>query len=293
VTSEDRAARPQAVVPEGLDATLVLVRHGETEYIVEGRFQGHAETPLTALGREQVRLAGERLANPAAWPGLPVPATPPAAIVHSPLVRTTQSAEAIAWPFHEAGGAPNAGGGPSPGGGPNLRPADGLKEIGQGQWEGLLHDEINRRFGAELSGWRPDPISTWAPGGESLLEVDARVRALIGPLLEGLGAGRPASAVDRPQVSGYRGWGVAADAPWLILVGHDGVFKVLLLALLDLPLERFWAVSFPLAGITVIELRGGRAILRAHGLVEHLAPLAAGEATAEAESTERERSGAL
>jgi broad specificity phosphatase PhoE len=281
VTSPQPDDGRPGLVPGGLDATLVLVRHGETEYIVEGRFQGQAETPLTALGREQVRLAGERLASPAAWPGLPVPATPPVAIVHSPLVRTTQSAEAIARAFRDEGGAAR------------MRPADGLKEIGQGQWEGLLHDEINRRFGPELSGWRTDPVSTWAPGGESLMQVDDRARALLGSLLEELRVGRPGSSMDRPQVSGYRGWGVASDAQWVILVGHEGVFKVVLLALLDIPLERFWAVSFPLAGITVIELRGGRAILRAHGLVEHLAPLAGGEATAEAESTERERTGAL
>jgi len=36
------------LIPEGLDATLVLLRHGESEWIVEHRFQGQAETPLSA-----------------------------------------------------------------------------------------------------------------------------------------------------------------------------------------------------------------------------------------------------
>ena len=52
------------LIPDGLDATVVLLRHGETEWIREGRFQGAAETPLSALGRRQAALAGERLARP-------------------------------------------------------------------------------------------------------------------------------------------------------------------------------------------------------------------------------------
>jgi hypothetical protein len=40
-------------IPNALDASLVLVRHGESEMIVERRFQGRAETPLSATGRAQ------------------------------------------------------------------------------------------------------------------------------------------------------------------------------------------------------------------------------------------------
>ena len=38
------------LIPDGLDATLVLVRHGESTFITEGRFQGQAETPLSPTG---------------------------------------------------------------------------------------------------------------------------------------------------------------------------------------------------------------------------------------------------
>ena len=51
------------------------------------------------------------------------------------------------------------------------------------------------------------------------------------------------------------------------------------LTLLDLPLERFWTFPFALCGITVVEFRDGRGILRAHNLVEHLAPLCADRRT--------------
>ena len=62
-------------IPAGLDATLVLVRHGESRFIVEGRFQGQAETPLSATGRAQAAAVAARLADPH---GLPPCRSPPA-----------------------------------------------------------------------------------------------------------------------------------------------------------------------------------------------------------------------
>ncbi len=82
--------------------------------------------------------------------------------------------------------------------------------------------------------------------------------------------------------------------PWSIVVGHDGVFKVALLTLFGLPLERFWMWSMDLCAISVVEFRAGRAVLRAHNLTAHLAPLDDGAASAAraAAAAERERSGA-
>ncbi|HEY5434833.1 MAG TPA: histidine phosphatase family protein, partial [Candidatus Limnocylindrales bacterium] len=57
-TAGDQVDRSRSPIPEGLDATLVLVRHGESEWIREGRFQGQAETPLSQLGLRQATLAG-------------------------------------------------------------------------------------------------------------------------------------------------------------------------------------------------------------------------------------------
>ena len=88
------------------------------------------------------------------------------------------------------------------------------------------------------------------------------------------------------------GYGRApADTPWSVLVAHDGVFKVTLLTLFDLPLERFWMWSFDLCGITVVEVRAGRPVLRAHNLTAHLGPTL--DAAAQAERSAREATGAL
>jgi len=221
-----------------------------------------------------------RLATPHTSPALPVPLGPPLEIVHSPLARTTETARLVA----DAAAASEAFARPIP-----LRPDPRFKEIGQGEWEGLPGTEISERWGDVLAAWRRTPVEAHAPGGESLPEVRDRVRTGLADLLARLAHGAPRSAPEQSQVLGY------ADAtvrqPWSILVAHDGLFKVALLTLFELPLERFWTFPFALCGISVVEVRGGRPTLRAHNLTEHLAPLL--EERAQAVSEERERAGAL
>ncbi len=299
------------LIPEGLDATLVLLRHGESEWIAEGRFQGQAETPLSATGRRQAELAAGRLARPHASPALPVPAGLPLEIVHSPLARTRATARAVAEaieaeriasapgetgtvaapaPGRRAVGAPAVGAPASDASVVGVRADAGIMEIGQGEWEGVAHDEIMRRWAPELAAWRRRPVEAWAPGGESLAVVQARVRPALAGVLERLGRDRPRGSLDRPQVGGYRGV-APVEQPWSILVGHDGVFKVVLLTMFGIPLDRFWTFSFDLCAISVVELRGGRAVLRALNLAEHLAPMIDEQAREAAER--RARSGAL
>ena len=283
MTADEGPTAPASpLIPEGLDATLVLLRHGESMWIAENRFQGQAETPLSALGRRQAALAAARLARPHDTPALPVPGGRPLEIVHSPLARTAETASIVAEAIEAAGADDLA---------VAVRAEPGLIELGQGEWEGVTHDEITRRWPAELAAWRRTPWSNVAPGGETLKDVQGRVRPALGAVLQRLGRDYPRGTVDRPQVGGYTGVDPGAGHPWSILVGHDGLFKVLLLTLFDLPLTRFWMFTMALTGITVIEFRGGRPVLRAHNLAEHLAPLEDELALAAAE--QRARSGAL
>jgi len=258
-------SRVSGVVPDGLDASLLLLRHGETEFLVERRFQGRSETPLSPLGRRQAELAGDRIAHPGRPPALPVPEGPPRFVAHSPLLRTTDMATAVSTALDAAGAT-----------GVPLIAEPGLVEIHQGAWEGLYQEEVARRYGPELAAWRRRPREAHAPGGEPLDAVDARVRAGVAPLLDTLAFGREPGTLDRPHVIGYgsAARGTAHGTPWGVLVGHDGCFKVLLLALLELPLDAFWRLPFALAGISVVEIRGGRASLRLHNAVDHLSDLA-------------------
>ena len=137
-------------------------------------------------------------------PALPVPAGRPLEIVHSPLGRTAETAQAVADAI--AAAAAIDGTGPS---GVVVRPDPGLLEIGQGEWEGVTHDEISRRWPEVLAGWRRRPWETWAPGGESPGQVQERVRPALAAILERLGRDFPRGTLDRPQVGGYAGVGPA------------------------------------------------------------------------------------
>jgi broad specificity phosphatase PhoE len=272
-----------AIIPPGLNAVLALVRHGESEWVAEGRFQGQGDSPLSDLGRRQALLTARRIARRARRPALPLPSGPPRSVVHSPLARAAETAELIARAV-SGGRGDDAVEAPIP-----TRPEPGFLEIGQGDWEGLPGTEVVERWGELLEEWRRDPLVAWAPGGESIAEVDVRVRAALRALLDDLAAGAPPPTPGRSQVLGYAD--LPADEPWSIVVGHDGVFKVALLALLDLPLARFWVLPFALCGITVVEIRNGRPRLRLHNATDHLSSL---ETEAERAAADARRpSGAL
>jgi broad specificity phosphatase PhoE len=273
-----RASGAASLIPEGLDSVLVLLRHGQTQFIVEKRFQGQMEAPLTLLGERQAQLAGLRLARPRADPPLPIPDTAPFAIVHSPLGRAFRTAEFVAEAMTTAGRAT-----------PPLRPDSGFLEIGQGEWEGLKDTEIHARFGESLAAWRHWPTRFYAPGGESLAQVRARVEASLAVLLADLAEGTQRGTMDRHQVLGYAD--TAHQSPrWALIVGHGGVFRVVVCVLLGLAPEHFWNFDFGLASITVVEIRAGRAVLRSVNLDEHLG---SEDKALLAESTELNRSGAL
>ncbi len=182
---------------------------------------------------------------------------------------------------------------------PELRPEPDLVELDQGDWEGRHRDEIVARYPAELEAWRARPTEAQAPGGERVRDAGIRARRALDRAIAALGAARPGDGGEQTGTGGYPA-GHGPDTPWTLLVGHDGIFKVTLLTLLGLPLDRFWTFPWGLTGITVVELVEGRAILRAHNLADHLgtlqapdAPAAQAEVRSETEAEARERTGSL
>jgi len=204
-----------------------------------------------------------------------LPPGPPLGIWHSPLRRATQTADAIALAQHDA--VP-------------MHPTPEFTEIAQGEWEGQLLPDVKARWGRELEAWRRHPMQSYAPGGESLIEAAARIRAGLGNIVRAIG-GEALPMLERDPVPGYQSAASAAQTPWAVLVAHDGVFRLALLSLLDVPYERFWSVPFNLCAVTVVDVNDDVATLRAHNLSEHLAPLA--EEARAAQEARGERGGAL
>ena len=278
MTVEEPASGAVPLIPVGLDAVLVLLRHGETEFIVQKRFQGQMEAPLTHLGERQATVAGRRLASPTTSPVVPIPDAAPYSIFHSPLGRARRSAELAARELAAAGRDA-----------PPLRSEPGFSEIAQGGWEGLTDNEITERFGDSLAGWRRWPTRVHAPGGEDLNQVQARVEAGLTTVLTELAEGATPGTHDRHQVLGYEGK-TRDERRWSLIVGHGGVFRVVVCVLLGLPMDHFWNFDFGLGAISVVEIRAGRAVMRALNLDSHLGRESA---LAEEESRERNARGAL
>ena len=215
------------------------MRHGETIWVAEDRFQGWKDPPLSDVGVRQADLVAARLADRPGPPVLPLPAAPPVAIWYSRLTRAAETARRIAQRQP----------------GVQLLPSEALVEIGQGEWEGRLNAEVAREDGERLAAWRRDPTTAHAPGGEPLDVAIARVQGGLATILETLEASD-------------------SDPRWGILVGHGGTLRLALLMLLELPYERYWSFDFPPCAITILQLAGGRATLVAHNLADHLAPVA-------------------
>ncbi len=251
-----RSTGVAAILPAELDATIVLVRHAESTWVAEDRVQGRANPPLSARGHRQAALLAARLASPLAPPPLPVPSGRVLGCWYSTLDRAASTAAAI-----------GAAGGP----GLELHPDERLREIGQGEWEGLTGDDVRARFRDVRDGWLRDPVHVHAPGGESLPEAARRAASFAGELAALLAEAKPAggSAPPAGPVTG------APASPWAIVVSHEGLLRVLLLSLLGLSLDAFWRFPLGLCGISIVEVREGRPSLRAHNLLDHLGPIGA------------------
>ncbi|HEY2381905.1 MAG TPA: histidine phosphatase family protein [Terriglobia bacterium] len=132
--------------------TLILVRHGLTDWNVERRYQGRFDIPLNAAGRAQAETLKEQLKS-----------IPFDHLYSSPLRRALETASIIA-------------------GGQTIECDDRLAEIDHGVWQGKTHDEIAALWPRDWQTWNTDPGNFTPPGGESVSDLRSRVNAFIGDM---------------------------------------------------------------------------------------------------------------
>lgn len=183
------------------DVRLWLSRHGQTAWNAERRYQGHGDSGLTVQGAWEASALGQRLA-----------ATPIDIVYTSDLERARRTAE-----LAMAGRTV-----------PIVRDSV-WREVQYGAWEGLTRIEVKARY-PDL--WRRRAIDKAAvapPGGESLLQLQDRIRSALMALWRA-----------HPQQS-------------VLVVTHSGPLYVLACWLRNEPLNRVARVPTTNGGLSLVQ----------------------------------------
>ena len=134
---------------------VVLLRHGQTDYNVAGRMQGHIDSTLTETGVAQAAHVAPEIAR-----------LTPDRLISSGLSRAADTADAVA----AACGQP-------------VKLDARLRETHLGEWQGQTVEQIEESYPGAIAVWRSDPA--WAPpGGESRIDVVRRALPVVEELDE-------------------------------------------------------------------------------------------------------------
>ncbi|MEM6399751.1 MAG: histidine phosphatase family protein [Cyanobacteria bacterium P01_D01_bin.116] len=133
--------------PNHRGVRLLLVRHGETEWNQQSKYQGQVDISLNENGKLQSEKVADFLKDISIDK-----------VYSSSMLRAKETAEIILQQHQ----------------GVNLELNDGFKEIIHGVWEGKLETEIEQEFPGELQRWHENPEQFQMPSGESLQQVWSR-----------------------------------------------------------------------------------------------------------------------
>lgn len=181
---------------------LLLVRHGETDWNREQRFQGQIDVPLNSNGFAQAERAADFLKD-----------TPLDFAVTSPMQRPKQTAETILKHHPQV----------------TLTDEPDLKEIAHGLWEGKLEREIAESFGDLLADWKVKPETVQMPEGENLQQVWERSVAAWNRMVETAPEGSTGLVVAHDAVNKVILCAILGLAPkdiWAIKQGNGAVTVV-------------------------------------------------------------------
>lgn len=197
---------------------LYITRHGQTEWNLKGRIQGQKDSKLTTLGEKQAEWLGERLKN-----------VEIDIIISSSSGRAIRTAEIIR-------GKRNI----------EIVPNDNLREIYFGQWEGLLHAEIEKRWPEEYRNFWNFPHLYKPVGGETFLQVLDRVSNEVEKI-----------------ISKYEGKNI-------LIVTHAVVLKALIAYFENKDLTDFWSGAFMYpACLNIVEIKKDSRNIVLQGDISH------------------------
>jgi len=168
---------------------LLLLRHAQSAWNADGRWQGWADPPLSSEGEAQIRRAAHSAAGHLAAARPATGQEPFDRVVSSDLARARRTAELLTQALDLA--AP-------------LHVEPGLREYDVGEWSGCTLAQIEARWPGAVARFSRGEIA--APGGEARADFDARV---------GAAARRVGAAA---HAAGVRG---------LLVVAHGGVIRAL------------------------------------------------------------------
>jgi broad specificity phosphatase PhoE len=143
-------------------STVLIVRHGQSTWNLEHRWQGWLDAPLTPEGEEQAAELGRRLARDGFRPRV---------VYASDLTRAARTAEIVAAHLEV----------------PAL-PDSGFRERNGGEWQGWTGAEIDDRWPGQREKWRRGELAS-PPGGETDDEVLVRFNAGLTRVLAHVGDG--------------------------------------------------------------------------------------------------------
>ncbi len=128
---------------------LLFTRHGQTDWNIARRYQGHSDTALNQVGIHQAEQLAKRLSKETIH-----------AIYSSDLSRAMATARAVA-AFHHIE--------------PRMDPR--WRELSFGDWEGMTYDEMSAHSPDLFDAWMKDSLAVSTPNGETHLQLAEKVEA--------------------------------------------------------------------------------------------------------------------
>lgn len=135
---------------------LILVRHAETDWNKESKYQGQKDVNLNATGKSQAEKLGKYLADKKID-----------VIYSSDLKRASETA-GIVNKYHKL----------------QIEKDQRLREISFGDWEGMTYGEIKEVYPDNFRKWFENPVLTAPPAGETLSEFEKRIINIFSEIIE-------------------------------------------------------------------------------------------------------------